>query len=496
MQLARWPNRDWAKTAGVMEGKEDRFQYEGDRPARWAALDDVWVHGYWTWDWADSYARVKSIDTARREIITYPPHGVYGYSKGKRYYAFNILEELDEPGEWYLDRKSGVIYFWPPAPLGRGEAAVSLLEEPLITLDGASNVTLRGLTLEYTRGDAVDIRGGAGNRVVGCTIRNIGNVGVKVESGERHSISGCDISQTGDGAVILSGGDRPTLTPAGNSVADCDIHEFGRWVRTYTPGVYLSGVGNRVEHNRIHDSPHCAILLNGNEHHIEFNEIHHVALETHDVGAFYMGRDYTERGNMVRYNYFHHLGRGGVKPEDLVQAVYLDDCASGTLVYGNVFYRAGRGAMIGGGRDNTIENNIFVECTPSIHVDARGLGWAEFWFNGKDNTLIDRLKAMHYHKPPYSVRYPQLVSLYEDPDTAVPKGNSIVRNVSYGGRWIDFLDGMTDKIVHIQDNFISGDPGFVDAAHDNFQLRDDSPVYKLGFKPIPMEQIGPRKQRP
>jgi hypothetical protein len=53
---------------------------------------------------------------------------------------------------------------------------------------------------------------------------------------------------------------------------------------------------------------------------------------------------------------------------------------------------------------------------------------------------------------------------------------------------------MTDKIVHIQDNFIEGEPGFVDAAQGNFQLRDDSPVYKLGFKPIPMEQIGPRKQ--
>ena len=101
-----------------------------------------------------------------------------------------------------------------------------------------------------------------------------------------------------------------------------------------------------------------------------------MALETHDVGAFYLGRNYTERGNVVRYNYFHHLGREGVKAEDLVQAVYLDDCASGTLVYGNVFYRAGRAAMIGGGRDNTIENNIFVECTPSVHVDARGLGWA------------------------------------------------------------------------------------------------------------------------
>jgi len=495
MQLARWPNGDWARTAGATKGAEDRFQYEGDRPARWAALDDVWLHGYWTWDWADSYEKVKAIDTAKHEIITYPPHGVYGYSKGKRYYAFNILEELDEPGEWYLDRKAGVLYFWPPAPLGRGEAAVSLLEEPLITLDGASSVTLRGLTLEYTRGDAVDIRGGANNRVVGCTIRNIGNVAVKIESGERHSVSACDISQTGDGAVILAGGDRPTLTPAGNSVEDCNIHEFGRWVRTYTPGVLVGGVGNRVEHNRIYDSPHCAIQLHGNEHRIEFNEIHHVALETHDVGAFYLGRDYTERGNVVRYNYFHHLGGDGVKAEDLVQAVYLDDCASGTLVYGNVFYRAGRAVMIGGGRDNTIENNIFVECAPSVHVDARGLGWASFWFNGKDNTLIDGLKAMRYKEPPYSTRYPQLVTLYEDPDTAAPKGNSIVRNVSYsGGKWIDYLDGLTDKIVHVQDNFIGGDPGFVDAARCNFQLRDDSPVYKLGFKPIPMEQIGPRKQ--
>ena len=114
-----------------------------------------------------------------------------------------------------------------------------------------------------------------------------------------------------------------------------------------------------------------------------------------------------------------------------MQAVYLDDCASGTLVYGNVFYRAGRAVMIGGGRDNTIENNIFVECPIAVHVDARGLGWAKFWFNGKDNTLIDGLKAMHYKEPPYSTRYPQLVTLFEDPDTAVPKGNSIVRNVSY-----------------------------------------------------------------
>ena len=317
MTLARWPNHDWARVAGVRKGQNDRFIYEGDRPARWAASDDVWVHGYWQWDYAEACDRVKSIDTAAREIITDAPHGYDGYSPGKRYYAFNVLEELDEPGEWYLDRKSGLLYFWPPAPLRSGTAMVSLLEEPLIVLDGASQVTLRGLTLECARADGIDIRGGAGDRVEHCTVRNLGNVGINVASGDHHTISRCEISQIGESAVILQGGNRPTLTAAGNALEDSDIHDYGRWVRTYTPGCLLGGVGNRVVHNCFHDSPHCAILLHGNDHLIEFNEIHHVALETHDVGAFYVGRDYSERGNIVRYNYFHHLGREGVRAQGL-----------------------------------------------------------------------------------------------------------------------------------------------------------------------------------
>jgi len=492
MTLARWPNHDWAKVAGVRPGQDDRFVYDGDRPARWAGSDYVWVHGYWKWDWADSYERVKSINTAAREIVTWPPHGVYGYTPGQRYYALNLIEELDEPGEWYLDRQRGLLYFWPPTPLRSGTLMVSLLEEPLIVLDGASSVTLRGLTIECGRSDGINMRGGKGNRVEDCTIRSVGNVGVKIESGIDQTISRCDISETGDSAVILEGGDRPTLTAAGNSLEDCDIHEFGRWVRTYTPGCLLGGVGNRVLHNRFHDAPHCAILLHGNEHRIEFNEIHHVALETHDVGAFYVGRDYTERGNLVRYNYFHHLGGEAVGPKDWVQAVYLDDCASGAVVYGNVFYRAGRAVQIGGGRDNVVENNIFVDCDPSVHVDARGLNWAHFWFDGKDDSLISGLQAMHYQEPPYSTRYPELVALFVEPETAEPKNNSIVHNISFRGKWLDLLDG-TEKFVHIQDNFVDADPGFLDAARGDFRLREDSPVFKAGFKRIPVKEIGPRR---
>ena len=96
MQLARWPNNEWARIADAPKGKQGRFMYEGDRPERWMDTEDIWLHGYWTWDWADSHEKVKKIDLEKKEFVTYEPHGVYGYDKGKRYYAQNILEELDE----------------------------------------------------------------------------------------------------------------------------------------------------------------------------------------------------------------------------------------------------------------------------------------------------------------------------------------------------------------------------------------------------------------
>jgi parallel beta-helix repeat protein len=484
MPLARWPNDSWARIAGVPAGKDGgRFTYEGDRPKRWLRSDDVWVHGYWTWDWAESYESVKAIDTEKREIATHEPHGVYGYSAGKRYYALNILEELDEPGEWYLDRKTGILYFWPPVPLDAAEAYVSMLEEPMVSLDNVSCVTLRDLTLEVTRGTAVEVVGGEHNLVAGCTLRNIGNAGVTIRGGKENGVVACDIYQTGDGGIRLEGGERRSLTPAGHVALNNHIYDFGRWVRTYCPAVAVAGVGNRVAHNLIHDAPHSAILLGGNEHTIEFNHIHHVCTETSDAGAFYMGRDFTERGNIVRYNLIHDLGEGSV------QAIYLDDCASGTTVYGNICYKAGRGVLLGGGRDNTIENNIFVECNPAIHVDGRGLGWASFWFDGRDSTLMDRLKATNHKKPPYSTRYPELVTLLDD-EPAVPKGNTIVRNIRLGGRWLDLLNGLTDRIIKIEDNLTEGDPGLVAPEKLDFRLKDDSPAFKMGFKRIPAEKIG------
>jgi hypothetical protein len=486
MQLARYPNTGWLLVAGTPAGKQGgKFTYQGNRPKRWAGSDDIWVHGYWTFDWADSYERIDSIDTERRQITTRPPHGAYGYEKGKRYYVLNVLEELDQPEEWYLDRPAGILYFWPPAPIDQGKAVVSITPT-IVSMQDVSYVTFQGLSIECCRATAVQIRGGTHNLIAGCTLRNIGNQAVVIRGGTHHGVVACDISETGDGGVILSSGDRRTLNPAHLFAENNRITRFSRWCRTYRPAVQLSGVGNRVAHNLIHDAPHTAVLFGGNDHVLELNEVYDVCKETGDVGAFYAGRDWTMRGHLIRYNFFHDI-KGPYTYGAM--SVYLDDAFCGVTVYGNVFCRASRAAFIGGGRDNVVENNIFVDCQPAVHIDARALGWMKSAAQ-PGGVLQQRLRAVPYNRPPYSTRYPKLPGILDD-DPAVPKGNVIVRNVCVGGQWLD-LAPEAKAYTTIRDNFTEGDPGFVDAGKMNFQLKDDSPVYKQvpGFQRIPFEQIG------
>ncbi len=486
MTLARWPNEGWHNIADIPAGKDGgSFAYEGDRPKKWKEAEDIWIHGYWTYDWADSFEEVESIDVRKRIITTHEP-GVYGYKKGQRFYVLNLLEELDAPGEWYLDRKTGILYFYPPEPVYKGKAIVSILETPFISMENVSNVTWQGLTLECTRGSAVVIRNGRNNLIAGCTFRNIGNNAVTVEGGKANGVAGCDIYETGDGGIRLNGGDRATLIPAGHFAENNHIYEYSRWTKTYRPAISMQGVGNRVSHNLIHNAPHAGILFGGNEHLIEYNEIHDICRETGDVGATYIGRDWTARGNVVRHNFFHHIHGPYTHG---AMSVYLDDAASGTTIYGNVFFKASRAAFVGGGHDNIIENNIFVECHPSVHIDARSLGWAKkYAVKGGGWHMYDKLEAVKYNQPPYSTRYPELAGILEN-DPAVPRGNIVARNISTGGRWLD-LQGVKEEWVNFEKNLIDRDPGFVNAGRMNFQLKDDSPAYELGFKKIPFEEIG------
>jgi len=198
-----------------------------------------------------------------------------------------------------------------------------------------------------------------------------------------------------------------------------------------------------------------------------------------------MGCDMSQRGNTVRYNYFHDVGGTGD-----VQAVYLDDCFCGTTVFGNVIVNCGRGVLIGGGRDNLVANNIFINSHPAaVHVDARGKTWASYWFDGRDNTLMSRLAAVRHNEPPYSTRYPGLATLLSD-DPAMPKGNRIANNICVGGNLLELYDNLTDEVVSVVDNLANRDPLFVNAQACDYRLRPESPALGLGFQPIPLGEIG------
>ncbi len=509
MTIARWPNNGWVRIKSIPEKLNGKgFSYLGDRPDRWKDATDIWMHGYWKWDWSDNYVKIEKIDHKKKEIVVADPQSGYPYTKDKRYYVFNLIEELDAPGEWYLDRETGMLYFYPPSEINSGETYVSLLEKPLVRIENCSGVILKDLIFEYSNGAGVEILAGKNNVVRNCTLRNFGTVAINIgnidagskiykntlyngNAGTMNGVSGCEMYNLGEGGIILGGGDRKTLTPGNNFVENCKISKASEWVRTYRAAIYMYGVGNLVRHNEISDLPHTAIFFWGNDHTIEFNNIYAVCKETADAGAIYYGRDWTQRGTVIRYNYIHHLR--GVETTGTfndVMGVYLDDFASGTTVFGNVFYKAGRNILVGGGRDNVIQNNIFIEGQPAVHIDSRGIGWAKYYFDKeKARILYSRFDTVNARKPPYSEKYPELVTLLND-EPALAKNNCIEQNIFCGGKWRDLKNNLNDSIVCFKNNKVVKECDFYILSGNRIKINPESEIFPNGFKKIPVEKIG------
>jgi hypothetical protein len=257
----------------------------------------------------------------------------------------------------------------------------------------------------------------------------------------------------------------------------------------------------RASHNLIHDHPHCAILFSGNDHLMEFNEIHHIALETGDVGAIYTGRDYTYRGNRIRDNFIHETGGVGMGS----MGVYMDDCVSGTEIAGNIFYQVQRAAFLGGGRDHVVTNNIFVDCNYAVELDGRGLDASPVWHNMVNDTMRQRLRSVPLDL--YREHYPAMKTLddfYGPPGGStiegaafkgVPPGNNIVAQNVCVGKWLNVYWHATPAMLRLENNLTNAAASFVKPPGNpvrvaDFELRSDSPAWPLGFKKIPAEQIG------
>jgi len=546
MTLARYPNGDWLRIADVpadaeykFQDKDDPslvrhrgpFQYDGERPARWGQAPDIWIHGYWTYDWADEYEAVERLDLEKSLVWPKPPYHGYGYTKDQRYYFLNILEELDEPGEWYLDRDAKRIYFWPPDTLDSAEITFPDLEQPMVVLEGASRVVLRGITFECTRAEAVVVKGGAGNEICGCVLRNVGRAAIDIRGGTGHAVRGCDIYETAATGVAVDGGDRATLAPGNHLVENCDIHHYARVQKTYQPAVSLNGAGNRMAHCYIHDAPHQGVAYSGNDHVIEYCEITRIAQETGDVGAIYTAMDWTYAGLIFRYNYFHGIhGPGNLG----CFVIYPDLPCGGIHLYGNVFRDFDQGFHTNSGRGMLIENNIFTGCARTFRFNV--WGQLPMFQPGGAWQMTERLEKVKYDQPPYSTRYPFLARLAEDfaksdlAQRTIPRDNVIRRNITQGfqflclgaeaglqdvkvesnlicnsmvmagsptgdghGNTYTCDDNRIRWILGASGNIVSADePGLVNPDADDFRVQRNSPARKLGFDPIPFDEIGLR----
>lgn len=539
MTLARWPNegfktiddvvevgsipRNWmADTKGGSsyippENRDNppkgfviKVSDEHDRLKRWAQADDVWMFGYWCWDWSDQSVRVASIDAEEAEITTVQP-SAYGVRANQRFYVYNLLEELDMPGEWHLDRKTGILYFYPPTDDKDTEVKLSLLEESMIAMNDVSHVIIRGLNFGISRGNAVTITGGANNLVVECGISKMGGNAVTINGGIGHGVENCTIYDMGSGGILLAGGSRETLAPANHFARNNHIYNFARIAKTYNPAIGISGVGNKASFNKIHNGPHAAIIFSGNDHTIEYNELFDVIRESQDMGAIYSGRDLIARGTVIRHNFIHSIKGVEGGHSDLIYGIYFDDMFSGTTVFGNVFYDLPTGIHVNGGRDNIIDNNIFINiANRPIILSTTGFmemcepHWKNTGYGLKSDPNREDVEAqggppVPWNTAPYK-KYANLANILED-EPMHPKYNSASRNVLVNSRdvqiWlrgnVDFGEERVREYSRIEDNFLAAeDVGFIDASKMNFGLKADSIVYEKipDFEPIPFELIG------
>ena len=459
MTVARWPNTGFTKVGTVTEpgnGEKDQdkplrkpvFTGITDRAKLWSHAQDVWLFGYWKFDWADESIKVESIDEGTVKITLSKPHS-YGVDKGADFFAENLIEELDQPGEYYLDRQNSVAYLIPPKSLKK--VRLSVLGTPLLNIKSTERVTIQGLDFGYSRGNGIQVENSESVRVEGCQMYNLGERGASIDGGHLSGLVGCNIWNTGEGGVSLSGGDRKTLEPAKNFVENCDIHHFQRRTQTYRPAVGIAGVGNRVSHCSMHDAPHSAIIFWGNDHVIEYNEFYRNLGRTGDGGVVYTGRDWTARGTEIRYNhFFDNIGMSKWEP-----AIYFDDLASGLKATGNLIEHCHWGFLIGGGRDNIMTDNVVVDCKLGFQCDARGLGWAKT----SEPTMMERLKAVPYESEPWRSRYPNLVTILNHEPMA-PMGNIMIGNIILrSGKLLDRTEKPYETTTKYSRNEVSDEKG-------------------------------------
>jgi parallel beta-helix repeat protein len=514
LPISRWPNGEYGFT--TMKSVTDNgdathggtFVYRDDRPSRWQkALEDnqLWLRGFWRVPWVINGAQVKLIDTNACTITLMKDVGGGIGSKYKKdaqgrrsgdgteaWCAVNLPEEIDQPGEWAVDFKRQLLLIWPPDGVtAQNPILIAANKEPLLAIDNASNVTVKGVTLLGSLGDGIRIQGGENNLVAGCNVSQITRTGIALLGGKHHRALSNDVRETGASGIAASGGVKATLEPAGHEILNNDVsraaNDFPEPAIQIGVGgdsqILADAVGIRVAHNRIHDTANAGVRFGGCDNVFELNEVYRIGLNSGDLGGFYGYCGFTGFGNVMRNNFVHHSMNGN--------AFYMDDGTSGATVTGNVAYKCAMGVLMGGGHYNRFLNNIIIDCTKGIHLDDRGVSRK---YTLEDKRLGGDVRSVSPDRAPWKEKHPELAALVAGVETTFPKGDEIVGNVLINcATPMELPKPENASGILEKGNVTSGSPAdFVDAENFDFTVRPGSTLLATiaGFPPIPFQQIG------
>ncbi|QKJ28922.1 PDZ domain-containing protein [Mucilaginibacter mali] len=521
--MARYPNYD--ADAKHFNGTADDV-LSPERIARWQHSEGGYIHALHKSEWGDMAYRITGKD-AKGELTM---EGGWQNNRpsamhAKYRFAENIFEELDAENEWYYDKTSHTLYYYPPKNLNLKNAIVSTPQlESLFVFNGdaakpVTNINIDGLQLTQTlrtfmknrepllrsdwtiyRVGAITMQGAEHCSITNCYFNNVGgNAMVFSNYNRNNEISGCKIIGAGSSGVAFVGDPAAvrsplfqysqandlakmdkTPGPVGNNYpADCRVYNnliegIGR-VEKQVAGVQLSMCQSiTVSHNTIDDVPRAGINVNEGTwggHIIEFNDVFNTVQETGDHGSFNSwGRDrfwFPNRKQMDSINLAH--------PE-----LALLDVVKPIIIRNNRF-RCDHGWDIDlddGSSNYEICNNLCLN---------GGLKLRE-GFNRKvyNNVIINNSFHPHVWFKDSKVSFQHnIVSSGYFPIGVKFWGDDVDNNL--------FPDSAAlNKSLknHTDAHSTYGDPMFVDAAKGNFTVKPNSPAFKIGFKNFPMDEFG------
>jgi hypothetical protein len=537
-QRARTPNEGFFRVAGCPEGTPKTVNYHtdcqsfefkpGDIDPNWKNLGDVEVIVYYFW--SDNHLPIESIDT-EKNIVKFKHKSGKTFTDdfsedGARYIVENVFEALDQPGEWYLDKSAGIIYYMPKdgEDLNQAEVVAPFAKE-LLRFDGnpadgkfVEDVFLNEISFQYCNfelppGNANDSQGSssvtAAVNLTGvkdctfgkCTFSNLGTFGMELKSGcSNNSIAECRFENLAAGGIRINGGgagSNPLFHTKNNYIVGCEIVNYGQVYPSAVGIIVQHAYGNTILFNNIHHGYYTGISLGwqwgyarsiSRDNIVEQNHIHHIGQGLlSDMGAIYtLG---PSPGTVVRNNLIHDIDAnkyGG-------WGIYNDEGSTGILIEKNVVYNTKfAGYDMHYGKEITIRNNIFAlgridqinrtrgENHPSLYFENNIVYWKEgvlFSGNWKD-------KEYKYYTNPSRPDGDDRKRNFESNWNVFYNPNQKPEEVKFGGG--SFEDW---KKRGYDNNSVYADPMFVDPEHFDFTLKPESPALKHGFEQIDLSNV-------